>query len=218
MKEKDFKMSLIMIGMSFVSIILVVVVSIYSINKISQVKEVKTNNFSTKEKVVFDEYLTRLKINDKIKKEMYYSSEDFYAEITKDEEIGKIILSNALKKNVPVNVAFSIAKVESVYNKKVVSIPNSDGSVDRGLFQLNDGYFKVDWQDPETNTKEALNYLLSRKEITDTWEGAIMLYNAGNISNVSSYTFNYVKKVLEEEKKLDKKFNDFRRNININAF
>jgi hypothetical protein len=202
-----------MMAINVLLIILFFVTVIFFANKTALITETVIKR-EIEEKIVFDSFLTRESVNDKIEKNLYFSSLGFYERLVGDREIAKIIFEKALKKKVPINIAFAISKTESNYNKLALSPHNGDGTVDRGLFQLNSRYFELDWKDPIENTDMALDYLISRYEITGTWEGAVMLYNAGNISNVSSHTFKYLKSVLFQEEIINEKFNDFRRNLN----
>ena len=54
-------------------------------------------------------------------------------------DIAKIIIDEALKENVPVNLAFALCMKESTFNPTAFN-KNKNGSIDRGLFQLNNYY------------------------------------------------------------------------------
>ncbi|WP_461249005.1 transglycosylase SLT domain-containing protein, partial [Treponema sp. R6D11] len=50
-------------------------------------------------------------------------------------------MQNADEYNVPAALAFALCWEESRFNPRAVGKPNRDGSIDRGLFQLNNRSF-----------------------------------------------------------------------------
>jgi hypothetical protein len=78
----------------------------------------------------------------------------------KPEVLKKIIIDEATKQGVPVELALAVAQQESGFNNKAVSKPNKNGSRDHGLFQLNDKYHKLkNVYDPIENTRYAIGML-----------------------------------------------------------
>lgn len=78
----------------------------------------------------------------------------------KPEVLKKIIIDEATKQGVPVELALAVAQQESGFNNKAVSKPNKNGSRDYGLFQLNDKYHKLkNVYDPIENTRYAIGML-----------------------------------------------------------
>ena len=64
----------------------------------------------------------------------------YYSKVTNNRDISQAILENAAKYNVPLSLAFALAHTESRY--KITAIHrNTNGSIDRGLFQLNSQSF-----------------------------------------------------------------------------
>ena len=61
----------------------------------------------------------------------------------KPEVIKQMIVEEATRQGVPVELAIAVAQQESGFNNKAVSKANTDGSRDYGVFQLNDRYHKL---------------------------------------------------------------------------
>jgi len=151
------------------------------------------------------ENLTRLEINNIIKKK----KDEFihlYGKFITDNEIAKVIINVSLSKDIPINIAFALAKVESNFN--IRAIRKNKTSIDYGLFQLNNKSFpNVDYFDLYVNTKIALSYLKELYMRTDSWELAIVYYNSGfRRISVPVNSLNHLRKVLIEERKFDNFF------------
>lgn len=172
----------------------------------------------TRKEYVYDEFLTRKKINDIIDGEDYFFILGFYTQITGNREISQAIIDTSLEEEVPVNLAFAIAFVESSFEPEAKNESNNNNTIDRGLFQLNSATFgnSVDYFDVSDNTETALEYLVSKREKYESWESAIVMYNAGVESNLSNKSMTYLSRTLQQERKLDERFNTFRRSINNN--
>ena len=69
---------------------------------------------------------------------------NFYSLYTNSREIAQVIIEESLEQNLPINIAFALAWRESQFNPRAISPPNRGGSIDWGLFQLNDGH-RQDW-------------------------------------------------------------------------
>ena len=110
-----------------------------------------------------------------------------------------LIVSVALSLGVDGNLAGSLALVENArLDPAAVGAVNANGTVDRGLFQLNSAYIDTferrywdkpepfNWQDPEHNAYVALKhlrYLLSVPQ-WNTWQ-ALIAWNAGEAALMS---------------------------------
>ncbi len=145
----------------------------------------------------------------------------FYTEnVTKDKLVSRAIITNSIRNNVPVNLAFSLAYKESRYNKNALN--DNGASKDRGLFQLNDSYRK-DWKiedfyNIEKNSNEGTRYLkemlILNKEDKTT---ALYCYNAGPTrvrrdGIIPSQTKIYADEILQHEIELNRKFNNWKIN------
>jgi soluble lytic murein transglycosylase-like protein len=93
-----------------------------------------------------------------------------------------LILSIAAEMEIPPYFALAIAVEENwTLNPLAVSPINENGTVDRGIMQLNSRYFDIDWSDPETNIRAGcrlIKYLITRPEINTYWAAAVA-YNCG---------------------------------------
>ncbi|MBF0201889.1 MAG: transglycosylase SLT domain-containing protein [Desulfamplus sp.] len=136
---------------------------------------------------------------------------DFYGVLARDRDIARLILKESLENHVPVNLAFALAWRESGFNPRAVN-KNRNGSVDRGIFQLNDSY-RQEWSedsfyDAAKNVKEGVLHLKQCLEDTG-WDIARALgaYNAGlNASlkgRLSVSTLKYIDDILKKEARLD---------------
>lgn len=78
----------------------------------------------------------------------------------KPEVIKAIIVQEATRQGVPVELALAVAQQESGFNNKAVSKANKDGSRDHGVMQLNDKYHKLkNVYDPYENIKYGVGML-----------------------------------------------------------
>lgn len=166
---------------------------------------------------VYDKFLTREKINDNINDDNYYYKLAFYQNLTGSKEVAESILDTSLEKDVPVNIAFALAFVESSFNPEAENSNSSNNTVDRGLFQLNSATFRgqsIDWNNPYESANHGLNYLNTKKDNYGSWESAIIMYNAGVEGNLSNRYLRYLSRILSVEREFDERFNTFRRNFN----
>lgn len=75
------------------------------------------------------------------------------------DEIKNLIRLEATKQGVPVEVALAVAQQESGFNNLATNT-NDDGSIDRGVMQLNSKYHKLkNWQDPMENIAYGIRHL-----------------------------------------------------------
>ena len=165
-----------------------------------------------------EEFFVRDEITEIVKE---FNTWNFYKEVTNDSKISLVILNEARYQNVPINLAFAVAKVESNFNPNAINYNRN--SKDYGLFQLNNSYRNwstSDFFDIEKNTKEGIRYL---KEMLELFDGdvlkAIAAYNAGPgrvINNkIPESTERYITKILVAEDELNVKFNNYLLNESI---
>jgi soluble lytic murein transglycosylase-like protein len=96
------------------------------------------------------------------------------------EIIEVMIITIALEVGIPPYLALSIALEENQTMNPLAVHINPDGSRDLGIMQLNDSWFKDNWQDPETNIRagcEHIKRLLSLPNM-NYWLVAVA-YNCG---------------------------------------
>jgi len=142
----------------------------------------------------------------------------FYTEeMTEDSSISRAIITNSIKNDIPVNLAFSVAFKESKFKKDAF---NDNGkSKDRGLFQLNDSY-RQDWliedfYDIEKNSHEGTRYLkemivLNKNDI----QKALYCYNAGptkvrKYGIIPEHTIIYADEIITMEKNLNEQLKNW---------
>jgi soluble lytic murein transglycosylase-like protein len=96
------------------------------------------------------------------------------------EAIQAMIIAIALEVGVPPYFTLSIALTENDTLNPIAVHINADGSRDLGIMQLNDSWFKGDWQDPETNIRAGCELIkeLIGKPGMNYWLVAIA-YNCG---------------------------------------
>lgn len=117
----------------------------------------------------------------------------------------RIIMEEALKQNVPVNLAIALAFGESSLNERVYN--QNERSIDRGLFQLNNKSYpfltKDQFYDPIVNTKYGIAHLKEEFRKTGSYEVSLVNYNCGNINRINVGTFEHVVRILNKEKELN---------------
>ncbi len=137
----------------------------------------------------------------------------FYTQVTGNRDVSLAILDCADKYDIPLSLAFALAYAESCYNP-VAMHRNSNGSIDRGLFQLNDTSFpkltESDFFDPRISAYYGMSHLrfcinTAGNEIT-----ALAMYNAGTNKvkngNTPQQTLNYISKIETYRKTLEDSF------------
>lgn len=175
-----------------------------------------------------DIFLLRNEINNYIKKVGIETVVPFYRDLVLLHQdpsvhltaatattIARTIIKYSLEKNVPVNLAFALAKRESGFYPRAVNI-NSDGTIDRGLFQLNNGHRKswkiTDYFDIDKNTKEALQYLSERIGLSSDIPLSLIAYNCGqSIADrgvIPDFRKDYVNFILDYEDVFNRAFNE----------
>lgn len=99
----------------------------------------------------------------------------------KPEVIKQIIIEEATRQGVPVELALAVAEQESGFNNKAVSKANADGSRDHGVMQLNDKYHKLkNVYDPFENIRYGVGMLAEGlKRNNGNVQKTLSDYNAG---------------------------------------
>jgi len=143
----------------------------------------------------------------------------FYSRFTKSRAIAESIIKNAIHYKMPVNLAFALSYVESRFNPRAVNI-NTDGSVDRGLFQLNNSY-RQNWKtkdffNVELNVREGIRYWITECNIKErTIPITFIAYNMGPYSEsaitstIPRRRAEYIGDILSYEDMLNVEFNLF---------
>jgi hypothetical protein len=137
---------------------------------------------------------------------------DFFVDHTGSSFIGDIILEAAIRHDVPVFLAFSLAWAESGFKPDAVN--RNSSSIDRGLFQLNNRSFPdlgpAQFFDPEINTDRGLRYLRSCLDLGENRIVALAMYNAGrgrvNSGGTPKMTLDYISKIIDHQIELEEAF------------
>ena len=139
---------------------------------------------------------------------------DFFTRVCGSREIAETILSKACMYNVSVALAFALGWEESRFNPKAVNTKNRDGSIDRGLFQLNSRSFPgLDTHaffDPEINTKYGMSHLRHCLDLGGTEITVLAMYNAGagrvGSAGTPKETLDYINRILINRKRIESHF------------
>jgi soluble lytic murein transglycosylase-like protein len=139
----------------------------------------------------------------------------FYAHITENSPISAVILEYADKNDIPVSLAFALAYTESRYKTTAIN-RNVNGTIDRGLFQLNSASFprltEADFFDPAVSAKHGLAHLKYCLTTGGNEISALAMYNAGGArvknDNTPSKTLNYIADILNYRQTLDDLFRE----------
>jgi len=142
---------------------------------------------------------------------------DFFAEICPGAGVAEAVLANADRFDIAPALAFSLGWEESRLNPLAVNTENRDGSIDRGLFQLNNRSFpRLDLQSffsPAVNAYYAMGHLRHCLDIGGTEIAALAMYNAGTgrVRNTGTpkTTLDYISRILENRRDLESRFLDW---------
>jgi soluble lytic murein transglycosylase-like protein len=110
-----------------------------------------------------------------------------------------LVIAMASDTFVPPYLAVAVAEVESCWDVHAYRT-NTNGTIDRGLMQLNSSWFnRPDWADPITNIEYGLAHLWYLRTQTDSWYQAVIAYNCGlsRLDNPPVASLDYVIKVYE---------------------
>jgi len=138
----------------------------------------------------------------------------FFTGICSSREIAQAILANADRYDVPPALAFALCWEESRFNPRAINRGNRDGSVDRGLFQLNNRSFPnleiPAFYDIEQNARNGISYLRQCIDSGGSIVSALAMYNAGagrvRSTGAPHVTLNYVNRILDNRVKIESRF------------
>ena len=137
----------------------------------------------------------------------------FYTNVTGDMDVALAILREADKNNIPLSLAFSLAYTESRYKPRAIN-KNTNASIDRGVFQLNNKSFpalvEADFYDPYISAKYGLAHLRFCLDTAGNEVSALAMYNAGTNrvrnNGTPQMTLNYISKIQTYRQGLDNLF------------
>jgi hypothetical protein len=138
----------------------------------------------------------------------------FFARICGSPEVADFILKEAVQLAIPPSLAFAVSWEESRFDASAVNPSNRDGSVDRGLFQLNSSSFpklgEADFFNPQLNAQYGMSHLRMCLDTGGSEIAALAIYNAGsgrvNTGGTPRQTLDYVARVLSTRSKIDRVF------------
>jgi hypothetical protein len=141
---------------------------------------------------------------------------EFFGELCASAEIAEIILANAHLFDIAPSMAFALAWEESRFNPRAVNSGNRDGSIDRGLFQLNNHSFpRLDVQtffSPNMNAWYGMNHLRHCLDPGGSAVAALAMYNAGtnrvNSAGTPKSTLDYASRILHNSWILETQFRE----------
>jgi len=139
---------------------------------------------------------------------------DFFTGMCSSPEIAAAILYNADTFDVPPALALALCWEESRFNPRAINRKNRDGSIDRGLFQLNSRSFP-DLDAPvffniNSNVYYGVRHLKSCLDSGASEVSALAMYNAGagrvKSTGAPEVTLNYISRILENRSKIESRF------------
>jgi hypothetical protein len=165
-------------------------------------------------------YYTGFQINEQIAR-LYNQVNfvDFYNQFIPDRELIKATLQYGLKYNAPINSAFALCKGESQFNPMAFN-RNTNGTVDRSYWQLNNGHrrnWKVaDFYNVWKATPEALRQFRDSINFANDITFAWLTYNMGMggarpwiaVKQIPEFRKDYINEISDFEDMLNKAFND----------
>lgn len=137
----------------------------------------------------------------------------FYLRVTGNRNVTFAILEAANRENIPLSLAFSLAYTESRFNSRAVN-RNVNGSIDRGLFQLNDRTFPqletADFFSLQVSAQYGMKHLRFCRSVANDDLVAVAMYNAGitrvKENRTPKSTLSYVSNIAKYRARLDAEF------------
>ena len=138
----------------------------------------------------------------------------FFTGICSSGEIALAILENTDAFNVPPALAFALSWEESNFSPRAVGPRNSNGSIDRGLFQLNSlsfpGLEVSSFFDIKINAYYGISHLRYCLDAGGSEISALAMYNAGagrvRGAGTPKVTLDYISRILENQRKIENRF------------
>lgn len=139
----------------------------------------------------------------------------FYLNVTGNKEVTMAILKEAEANDIPLSLAFALAHTESRYRVDAVN-KNTNASIDRGLFQLNNrsfpGLTEEEFFNPEISAKYGMSHLKHCLKVGGNEVTGVAMYNAGTnkvkSGRTPQSTLNYVGKIVAYQEKLERLFTE----------
>lgn len=137
----------------------------------------------------------------------------YYSRVVNSREVSDAILQYADEYNIPLSLAFALAHTESKFKVNAMH-KNTNGSIDRGLFQLNNTSFpkleESDFYDPKISARYGLAHLRFCLNTAGNDIAALAMYNAGTNkvrrNNTPQITLNYISQIQNYKSELETNF------------
>jgi hypothetical protein len=128
----------------------------------------------------------------------------FFGALVQSEEIAGTILDNADAFDIPPSLAFALCWGESRFNPLAVNRKNRNGTIDRGLFQLNNKSFpklrEAEFFNPGINVYYGLAHLRWCLNAGGSEVAGLAMYNAGTIrvkeGSTPRQTLDHISRIL----------------------
>jgi hypothetical protein len=139
---------------------------------------------------------------------------EFFTVLCSSSEIAWAILDSSDEFDIPPALAFALCWEESRFNPNAVNRQNRNGSVDRGLFQLNNRSFPhldiTTFYNINSNVRYGLGHLRYCLNSSASEISALAMYNAGmgrvKSTGAPEVTLNYTSRILENRRKIESQF------------
>jgi len=139
---------------------------------------------------------------------------EFFAGICSSWDIAWAILNCSDEFDVPPALAFALAWEESRFSPYAVNRQNRNGTIDRGLFQLNNRSFpqldSASFFSINTNARYGIGYLRHCLDHGGNEISALAMYNAGagrvRSTGAPEVTLRYASRILENRRKIESRF------------
>ena len=139
---------------------------------------------------------------------------EFFTGLCSNRDIAHAILDSSDEFNVPPALAFALCWEESRFNPYAVNRQNRNGTIDRGLFQLNSRSFPhLDTSSffiIAINARYGVGYLRQCLDNGGTEISALAMYNAGagrvRSLGAPQVTLDYISRILENRRKIESRF------------
>ncbi|MDR0502104.1 MAG: lytic transglycosylase domain-containing protein [Treponema sp.] len=138
----------------------------------------------------------------------------FFSGLCSNAEIARAVLENTDKYNVSPALAFALIWEESKYDPHAINRHNRDGSIDRGLFQLNNRSFPglevASFYDINISARYGVGHLRHCLDNGVSEVSALAMYNAGTgrvrNSGTPQATLDYASRILENRSRIESRF------------
>lgn len=142
-----------------------------------------------------------------------HAVEWYYSRVTNNREVAMAILRACDEYGISPSLAFALAHTESRFKVTAVH-KNTNGTIDRGIFQLNNSSFpklsESDFYDPNISAHYGLSHLKFCMNTAGNEVAALAMYNAGTNkvrkNNTPQITLDYISQIQKYKAALEETF------------